>query len=195
MGNIRQPLELIRNRLNEYIKNSVPRPEDWVILANLLNTDGSAYEEARDKVVMFLANIQNDTTISTFNRNVPIQNNQYAVVTPPLYLNLYVLFYANFQDKNYADGLGAISRVISFFQQNPAFTHETLPDLEPDIPKLSFELTNLDATGLSYLMSLAGVKYLPSVYYRVRMIPFQANAMQSLTPAVQGLGAPGTPQV
>jgi hypothetical protein len=190
MASILQPLNLIRGRLNEYLKASIPRPDDWVILSNIVNNNGNVHEEAKDKVVMFLANLHQDTTISTFNRNVPISGNQYAIVTPPLYINLYLLFYANFQDKNYPQALELISEVISYFQQNPVFTHETLPELDASITRLTLEFSNLDATALSHLMTTAGTKYLPSAYYKVRMIPFQANAMQGQTPAVQGHKTP-----
>src|SRR5436853_173538 len=116
---------------------------------------------------MFLANIQHETAISTYNSTVPAKSGGgYVVVTPPLYIDLFVLFYANFLNNNYREGLGIISRTISFFQQNPWFTHANLPDLDPIIDKLTLEMTNLDVTDLNYLMGLMGTKYLPSVYYK-----------------------------
>lgn len=191
MGKIRATLELVRDKLNEYFQNIEPRPEEWVILSNIVDHEGRPYEDAKDKVVMFLANIQHETIISTYNRAVPIEDNRYAVVAPPLYIDLYVLFLANFYDRNYTEGLGAISRTIGFFQQNPAFNHQNMPSLPEDINKLTFELTNLDPTELNYVIGLTGTKYLPSAYYKVRMIPFQSGAMQAETPAVQGVETPG----
>ena len=38
-------------------------------------------------------------------------------------------------------------------------------------------------------MGLLGTKYLPSVYYKVRLLPFQSDAMSSTTPAAQGSNA------
>ena len=35
-------------------------------------------------------------------------------------------------------------------------------------------------------MGLLGTKYLPSVYYKVRLLPFQADAMSGVVPAAQG---------
>ena len=40
---------------------------------------------------MFLANIQHETTISTYNRTMPVKGNQYAIVAPPLYIDLFVV--------------------------------------------------------------------------------------------------------
>jgi len=100
------------------------------------------------------------------------EKHQLALIPPPLYIDLYVLFYANFAERNYAEGLDAISRTISFFQQNPRFTRDNLPGLDPAIDKLTFEFFNLDLQTQSRLMESMGAKYLPSVYYKVRMIPF-----------------------
>jgi hypothetical protein len=196
MGNtqttlIQSTLELIREKLNETFKIADPRPEDWVILSNIVDQEGRAYEQAKDKVVMFLANIKYETIISTYNRTVPTKGNQYAIVTPPLYIDLFVLFFANFYDKNYPEGLGVISQTISFFQQNPWFTKETLPKLDPAIDKLTFEMVNLEMTDLNYLMGMIGAKYLPSVYYKVRVIPFNGEAMKGQASGVQGVQSPG----
>jgi len=194
MAVIGTTLELVRTKLNEFFRNADPKEEDWVILSNVVDHVGSLYEEAKDKIVMFLANIQHETTISTYNPTVPAKGgDRYVVVTPPLYIDLFVLFYANFYDKNYREGLGMISRTISFFQQNPWFNHDNLPGLDPIIDKLTFEMTNLDVTDLNYLMGLIGTKYLPSAYYKVRMIPFRSDTMQAQTPAMKGVRTPGEP--
>jgi hypothetical protein len=194
MGAIQTTLELIRQKLNEFFRNaeaSAPNEEDWVILSNIVNHEGQLYEPTKNKVVMFLANIQHETIISTYSRTTPVKGDQYAIVAPPLYINLFVMFFANFYDNNYTEGLGMISRTISFFQQNTWFTHENLPGLDPIIDKLTFEMHNLDMTGLNYLMGLVGTKYLPSVYYKVRLIPFDSEAIQGQVPAAQGVQASG----
>lgn len=191
MSEIRGTLEQIRKRLNEFLWTASPRQDDWVILSNIVDHNGQPYEEAQEKVVMFLAGIQKETAVSSYNPNAAVSGNKYAVVAPPLYIDLFVLLYANFSGKNYAEGLSAISRTISFFQQNLWFTHDNLPGLDPRIDKLTFEMTNLDPTDLNYILGLTGAKYLPSVYYKVRMIPFDSEAMQAQVPAVQGVQAPG----
>jgi hypothetical protein len=71
---------------------------------------------------------------------------------------------------------------VSFFQQTPFFTHETLPDLDTAIDKITLELVNLDLTQTNHLMGMAGLKYLPAVLYRLRMIPFQSDAIAGVVP-------------
>lgn len=191
MDKILLVMELVRQKLNEYFRSFDSMVEDWVVLSNMVDAEGRAYQEAVGKVVIFLANIQHETSISTFNRNLPTDMNRYAIVTPPVYIDLFLLFYANFSEKNYRDGLAMISGTISFFQENPLFNHATTPDLDPSIDKLSFEITNLDLAELNYLMGLAGVKYLPSVYYKVRMIPFRSDVVKAQVSAVRGTETPG----
>ena len=143
---------------------------------------------------MFLANIQKEVTISTHNPNAAVAGGGYAAVAPPLYIDLFLLFYANFYDNRYAQGLGAISKTISFFQQNPWMTASKLPGLDVAVEKLSFELTNLEPVELNYLLGLTGSKYLPCVFYKVRMIPFQAGAIEAQVREARGIEAPGAPE-
>jgi hypothetical protein len=193
MNLIQDTLELIRSRLNGYFQVAFPSPDDWVVLSNLMDLDGQVVETSRNTIVIFLANIQQDNTISTWKPSAPTSDTRFAITAPTLYINLSVLFYANFSAGNYPQGLGMISQTIQFFQQNPVFDHQNLPDLPPAIDKLAFEFTNLEPVGLNYLMGLAGVKYLPSVYYKLRMIPFYSQAIQQQSSAVQGYQVPGEP--
>ncbi|NTX17206.1 DUF4255 domain-containing protein [Myxococcus sp. CA051A] len=196
MGKLGGTLELVRRRLDEFIRNAeaAPRQEPWVVLSNLTDSEGRPAAPARDAVVMFLANIRHETIVSTYNRNVPVSPDAYGLIAPPLFIDLFVLLYANFEDQAYPVGLEAISHVISFFQQTPWFTQQSLPGLDPDIDKLTFEFVDLDLLGLNHLMGLAGVKYLPSVFYKVRMIPYRGEAMQGQVSAAKGVEAPGRPQ-
>jgi hypothetical protein len=174
---IQTTLELIRQRLNESLRNAAPVDEEPVILSTITDHEGNAYKEAGNKLVMLLANIQHETVANT---DKPVTGNAPSALAPPLYIDLFVLFLANFYDKNYPAGLGMISETISFFQQHPRFTRENLPDLDPEIDKLTFEMLNLDLAELHSLMSILGAKCLPSVYYKVRMIPFEGAGQQKL---------------
>ena len=193
MDQIKHTLVQIRDRLNEFFRE-LSGDDDFVVLSNVVDQQGQPVAAAKNHLVMFLANIQHETTISTYNRTVPLSNDSYAVVAKPIYINLYVLLFANFESPIYEQGLGVISRTISFFQQNPSFNHTTMPELSSGIDKLTFELTNLDLTELNYLMGLLGTKYLPSVFYKVRMLPFDSDALHGEVPAVRRVGTPGEPR-
>lgn len=195
MAIIESTLTLIRDSLNSFLRNLYPHPdaEDWVSLSNVVSADGQAYDKAKRKIVMFLANIEHETSISTYQRTVPA-GDQFVAIAPPLYMDLFLLFYANFPDDNYQEGLKMISWTISYFQRNPWFTRDTMPALDPAIDKITVEFTNLDADGLNHLMDLAGVKYLPSVYYKLRMIPFTSDMVLQEVPPVKAIRATGAPK-
>lgn len=194
MSDIRGTLEAVRSSLDQYLQNTKePRSRGYVLLSNLVDPQGTPYRNADEMLVMYLANIQRETTVSTYRSTRPVEGDRYASVAPPLYVDLYVLFLANFYDDKYAEGLDLISSTISFFQQNPGFTQDSLPALPPSVDRLAFELANLDLTQLNYLLSQAGVKYLPSVYYKVRMLPFQADTLRAEVPAARGVKTPGEP--
>jgi hypothetical protein len=190
MDLIRRVLELIRHRLNEYFNVADARAEEWVILANVVDHEGRANAAARDKIVMMLVNIKHETAISTYTAATRSRTTAYQVVPAPIYIDLYVLFFANFYDDGYAQGLTMISRTISYFQQNPWFTTENMPDLPPAIDKLTMEISNLDLLEVNYLMGMIGAKYLPSVYYKLRMLPFTSEAIRGVVQPVEG---PATP--
>lgn len=193
MSDIRGTLEAVRQRLNEYLQGAEPRPEEWVVLSNLVDPEGKSYDGARNRLVMFLANVQKETVISTSRGIAPAGDNHYALVAPPLYVNLYVLVLANFYDAAYTEGLRVLSLAIAFFQQNPSFTPSTLPALPPGVDRLTWDMESLDPAALSYVVGLTGAKYLPSVVYRVRLLPFHSGAPRAQAAAVQGLQSPGSP--
>jgi hypothetical protein len=193
MDMIRTVCELIRKQLNTFFQNTDRGDEDWVILSNIVDHDGVLCEAAKNKMVMVLTNITHETIVSTYNSTAKTKTGTYTVIQPPLYIDLFLLFFANFYDKRYSQGLGMISRTISFFQQNPWFTHANMPDLDASIDKITMEITNLDLLQVNYLMGMLGTKYLPSVYYKLRMIPFSSDAMQAAVPAAQGMDAPKEP--
>ena len=173
---IQTTLELIRRKLDEDLIKAGSRNDEWVVLSNIVDHEGNPYEGARDKVVMLLTNIQHETAI----RNLPPASGLQNMVSPPLHVDLFVLFLANFQDENYPAGLGMISRTISFFQQSPVLTHDNLPGLDPAIDKLTVELQNLNLEELQSLMVMIGATYLPSVYYKMRMIPFEGEGADNV---------------
>jgi len=193
MSSIRGVLEVIRKLANEYMQNLDRRADDWVALTNIVHHDGGVNDATKDRVVMTLYNITRENVISTY---VAAQGGgeSLAVVQPPIYIDLHIVFMANFSAGNYSDGLAAISRIISFFQQNPWFTQARAPELGPEIGKITLELASLDPVEVNYIMSMLGTRYLPSVFYKLRMLPFASGAMQARTYPVSGGGISESPQ-
>jgi len=176
------------------MENIDRRPRPWVILTSLVDHDGSLNPLARDSVVMTVYNVTREAFASSYNptpqNGVPAAgNNALYVVNTPIYIDLYIMFMANFYGKSYPEGLSALSRIISFFQQTPVFTQQNAENLAPEIPQLTMDLENLSPIDVNYVMSMLGTKYLPSAFYKLRMIPFASSAMIARGYAVTGTEA------
>jgi len=187
---IQRVLELIRRRLNAFLGSADPGEDGWVVLANIVDHEGRPFSGAENKMVMFVGNVEYETSMSTPGRTAQRSGSTYTAVAAPRYINLSVMFFANFYNQRYGDGLEMLSRTISFFQQNPRFTNDSDPTLDPSVEKLTIEMVNLDLTQLNYVMSMIGGKYLPMVCYKLRMIPFSSEAIQAMVPAAKAVGAP-----
>ena len=142
---------------------------------------------------MCVYNITRETTISTYQSAYSdaasrAASDAFALISPPLYIDVHLMFMANFTERNYSDGLAALSRLIGFFQQMPVFNAANSPALAPEIDKLTLEFENLVPVDVNYVMSMLGTRYLPSAFYKLRMIPFVSTAMRERGYVVSGAG-------
>lgn len=170
MAILQSTLDQLRARLEAALQISDPRAEEWVALTNAVDIDGRVSESARNKIVMMLVGLQTDPTV----RNTPPVNPAGVKVTPPLHLNVFVMFFANFTGSNYATGLRMISRVLVFFHQNPIFVPDPLPG-RPD-ENIALDFANLDLMQTNDLMAMLGLKYLPSAFYRLKTLALTSDA-------------------
>jgi hypothetical protein len=190
---IRNALETIAGLANSYLENLDRRGDAWISLTSLVDHNGTLNQGARDKIVMCVYNMTREITISTYQptlssgRNAPTAAGL-AIVSPPLFIDIHLMFMANFTEKNYSDGLAALSRLISYFQQTPYYDSSNAPMLDPAFDKLTLEFENLSPVDVNYVMSMLGTRYLPSAFYKLRMIPFASTAMQGRAYAVGGTG-------
>ena len=73
--------------------------------------------------------------------------------------------------KNYAESLKQLSFILGCLQTKPVFDRNNTPALVGlDTAKLIFELNTLPLEQQHYIWSMIGLRYLPSVIYRVRML-------------------------
>lgn len=193
MDLIQNAMQSVCTLANGYLNNVDRRPDPWVVLTSIVGHDGTLNPEARDKIVMTLYNITREPFASSYRPSPPASPTSDArgalpVISPPIYLNLHVMFMANFPERGYSDGLAALSRLISYFQQTPVFSAQNAAQLAPAIEQLTLDLENLCPVDVNYVMSMLGTRYLPSAFYKLRMLPFQSSAMLARTYAVQGSG-------
>ena len=79
------------------------------------------------------------------------------------------------------DAVKYLSEVITFFHTNNVFTHENSPTLDKNIQKLIIEINPNDTDDMYHFWSMAGISYLPSIIYRVRMVAFWKPSIRSAT--------------
>ncbi|MEJ2459794.1 MAG: Pvc16 family protein, partial [Novosphingobium sp.] len=115
---ISNALETICNLANAYLENLDRIGDAWISLTSLVDHNGTLNQEARDKIVMCVYNITRETTISTYQSTVSKggggDDSSLSVVSPPLFIDVHLMFMANFTEKNYRDGLAALSRLIGY---------------------------------------------------------------------------------
>lgn len=172
----------IAKYLNEFFRRSFDLSEDIAVPSGIVEQDGSVSTTINNKVVISLVNIEKDTTPGQMPKNVSPGANRIISTSPPIHLNLYIMFAAHFNSQNYMEALKFLSCTVEFFQRNPVFNHHNSPDLDKRISMLAMDIENLNIKDLSSLWSVISAKYLPSVLYKVRMITFESQDVRDQVP-------------
>lgn len=176
---IAKTLSQLAAQLNRFLRQSFKLDEDIVLVSNLNEADGSVLTQVNNKLALFLVGIEKEAASRHKTALPDMAFSRSANSAPPLHLNLYLMLAANFNGANYSDALTLLSACISFFQRNPLFTHQNLPELDPAIERLALDMENLTIQDASNLWGMLTGKYLPSVLYKVRMISFDGADIYS----------------
>jgi hypothetical protein len=129
----------------------------------------------RQGLYLSLVNAELESTLRN-NGHAIRQNNTVRYQEPPVFLNLYLLFAADFQD--YGTGLLRLSQTIELFQSKPTFRADNASAANPfpaTLEKIIFDFCNLDFEHLNHLWGILGGAYLPSVVYKVRLVKVQRD--------------------
>jgi hypothetical protein len=171
-------------QLNQQLKSAFPLAEDVAVVSNLVELDGSVAATANNKLVLTLVNIEKDSLPQRNGAAARSRDERLLQTSAPLFVNLYVMLSANFGAGNYSEALKYISHAIAFFQQRPAFDQLSSPGLDPRIERLVLDIENLPTAELNNLWSLLGGRYLPSMYYKVRMVAIDSRAVTGQAPFI-----------
>lgn len=160
----------------EYIRRevvNVPGLADEDVLTG--NIHMLKKENNKKGLILSLANVKEERTLHNTS-HITRKNNQVHYQEPPLYLNLYLLIAANFE--NYDTSLQRLSEVIEFFQSKRTFEAKNASQNNPfpaTLNRLILDLYNLNFEQLSHLWDILGGEYLPSVLYQVRLVKIQRD--------------------
>ena len=187
---INKILLLVKEKLENVLQSSYPRSDQWVVLGNPPRPDDPDLSGRSNGLTMSLVSLQSDVSTSSFVPPSFGRDDRYYTTTAPLYIDAHVMFAGTFDNQHYESGLAQLSRTISFFQETPTLTRENSPNLPPEMDKLHIEMVSLDLAQASHLLTMTGARYCPFVLYRMRRLPFAAQAITSVAPAIRSADRP-----
>jgi hypothetical protein len=171
-------------QLNQHFKHQFQLLEDVVVVSNLVELDGSVAPHANNKLVLTLANIEKDTLPQRPKSGARGSDERLLQHGTPLFVNLYLMMSANFGAGNYAEALKYISHALAYFQQQSTFDQVNSPGLDERIERLVLDIENLPIASLNNVWSMLGGRYLPSVFYKVRMLALDTGAVTGQVPVI-----------
>ncbi|MBT1686939.1 DUF4255 domain-containing protein [Dawidia soli] len=183
---IQHVLPVVVDELNEYLKSQFNAVEDKAILSAIVEQDGSLALESGNKIVATLIFVDKDVTYKS-GPGTTSSGLEILQYSPPLNINLTVMFSALFSRNHYIESLRYLSGVIYFFQYKPLFTRQNTPKLSRGADKIYFDLLSVSPSDMMNYYSMLGIKYVPSVVYKVRMLTFSQDNVVADLPAIRGL--------
>jgi hypothetical protein len=155
--------------LNGFLDTIFPAGEPHAVLSALVQPDGSVPPKIENKIVITIINIERET--AAFSSPAPARSPSGAPlrVNAPLNLNVYFLLSASFSG-DYAESLRFLSRCLGFFQSKQTYSPQDSAGFPSGLDRLTIELVNLNIQDLQNLWATTGGKYLPSAFYKARML-------------------------
>ena len=178
-------ISFIEETLNSYLQDKMNFKEERVISSNLVEQDGSIAIRDDNRVVISLVDLDQEPSLKNANRTEVKPGGSMKQTQPPVNLNLFIMFSCFFTSNNYKEGLKYLSNIILFFQGRPLFSRQSYPQLNKyNIEKLSFEIYHPDYQARNNMWTILGIKYLPSIIYKVKMLSFTDRLIREELPAI-----------
>lgn len=171
-------MQFLAEEVNKYLNVKIPGGDvnqPRLVVGNIaLATETVAPNpDVKNKAVLSLVNIEEDR-VAKQQENYIKTNTTTVYKSPPIYLNLFILFSVN--RTRYDECLNFLSSIIQFFQYQAVFTPVTHPSLDSRIQKLMVDMCSMSFEQSNHLWSILGGKYLPSVMYKVRQVTLDEDA-------------------
>src|SRR5215207_5203385 len=91
----------IAAQLNQSLRRNLQVGEDLVVVSNIVEQDGTLAQHVANKLVVSLVNIERDTLPHRGTAHSGTSLGRMGQSPEPLYLNLLLMFAANFSGSNY----------------------------------------------------------------------------------------------
>lgn len=162
-------LNKLRNELQLYLTAARPVTLDNVALIE----SADKVTALGDHVIITLVNIEEESSLKNglHYRRTPIGGIEYE--NPPVYLNLYLLFTANFP-RNYDVSIMLLGRIIQFLQGQNSFIISS----EEGESQLTLDLYTMTFEQINHLWGSLGGKQIPFVMYKARLVKISDRKSQ-----------------
>lgn len=167
-------LNTLAEKMNEFLLSYYNRAEVMVEVGVI---EPTADEEASDKIILSVLNIERETAMGISNPYSKSDTNLLSKKSAPWCLNIDIIVAAVFSGKGYGESLKVLSDCISFLQQNAVFQL-------PEGPKITLEPVTLGIQELSNVWSILGGHYYPSILCKARMLIFDGTEIKQIIPRV-----------
>jgi hypothetical protein len=182
---IDKALTFLLGELNGFLGTTFPASEPHAVLSSLVLPDGSAPRGIENKVVITITGIERETAAYSAELRIPAQDATAMRISPPLKLNIYFLLAANFAG-DYTEALRLLSSSLAFLQSKSVFTPQNSAAFPRGLERLTVEMVNLEITEQQNLWAATGAKYLPSAYYKARMLTIEDGWVAERVPTITG---------
>lgn len=143
------------SRLDEYLQRRYHQPEGMAKVGVIGNT----VEEKPNKMIVTLLSIERETA-SNMGASVEKRPNGFVRLSPPLLMNLNMMFAAVYDEKRYVESLSVLSDTLKYIQSTLSFEFERQTYTVEIVTLLPQDINNIWAT--------LGGQYYPSVMCRLR---------------------------
>lgn len=183
-------MNMLANQLGDYIRqvsNNVDEPP--VVLGNIGMSEGLGGNEGymQGRIVMSLVNMMEESSLKNTSGYFK-SNGLHTIANAPAFLNLFLLFTANFtsrgnvtDDTDYSNSITRLSQVIEFFQSKRVFTVQNSPTpntlQNPDLQdvKVSLDIYSMTFEQVNHLWASLGGKQVPFVMYKAGVISMKRD--------------------
>lgn len=154
---IRKILTYYVSRLDEYLQKRFHQPEGMAEIGAIGNNTG----EKPCKMVVTLLSIERETA-GGISPIVEKKTSGFVRLSPPLLMNLNLMFAAVYDEKRYAESFSVLSDTLKFIQSTPSFEFEG--------QTYTIEIVTLLPQDINNIWTTLGGQYFPSVMCKLRRI-------------------------
>ncbi|CAM1362474.1 Pvc16 family protein [Tenacibaculum xiamenense] len=180
---IASALRYTKLTFDQFLKSKFGLNDTIVALDRIIDQNGTVPLEIKNKVVLTLIHVEQETVKPFYNRNRGLDNGKFEHTSTEEKYNLFLLVSSCFDD--YEETLKFLDVSIHFFQTYGTIDKSVNSLIPKGIKKLEFEFqTGNDYLQMHNLWSALGAKYQPSVIYKMKLITIGGSEVKEFISGV-----------